>query len=251
MKKLLHLLCCVVCFAVTCPAQNSQNSRLSEVEYSVVQIVIMSPREGGTIAMGSGFFIGDGNTIASAAHVYWHAGAAANERRLPGVYAQKASPAEKRFVIPITPLKLDDNRDLVLFSFDPQLIKAQWPEFIIKSLRLSEKEIFTGDDVMVFGYIGSYLFTVGVRGPVAGDFKTPIPPQVSVDEMLLGIAVNPGCSGGPVVSFPSGEVVGVVSGFLPSTPLGTIQGQAPFAVGVSRAVRGKFLRALLQSNPAK
>ncbi len=248
MKRLLCLLCGFLCFS---SAHAAQNTPLQEVELSVVQIVIMSPAEGGAISMGSGFFTGDGNTIASAAHVYWQAGAAANERRLPGVYAQKASPGGKKFIIPITPTRLDDSHDLVLFSFDPNLIKAQWPEFVIKPLKLSEKETFTGDDVMVFGYIGSHLFTVGVRGPVAGDFKTPIPPQFSVDEMLLGIGVNPGCSGGPVVSFSSGEVVGVVAGFLPSTPLGTIQGQAPFAVGVSRAVRGKFLRALLQSNPTK
>jgi len=223
---------------------NAQNFNPEDIELSVVQIVILSPSEGGAVPMGSGFFSGDGKTIVSAGHVYWQAGLSGNQRHLGGIYASKILPSGKRFMVPITPGKVDDAHDLALFTFDPTTIKTQAPDFVVKPLQVSAQNPKLGDEVTVFGYIGTYSFVTFVRGWVSGEITTPTPPLVFVDEIILGIGVNFGDSGGPVVSTSTGKVVGVVVGFLPVTT--TTPGQSTFANGVSRAAKSSFLSALLQ-----
>lgn len=240
MKKLLLISCLILCVNPSSPAQNLHPE---DVELSVVQIVIMSPFEGGAVPMGSGFFSGDGKTIVSAAHVYWQAGLSGNQRHLGGMYASKTLPSGKRFMVPITPGKIDDAHDLALFNFDPSTIKNQLPDFVVKPLPVSEQNPKIGDEVAIFGYIGTYSFVTSVRGWVAGEITTPSPPLVFIDETILGIGVNLGDSGGPVVSTSTGKVVGVVVGFLPT--MTTTPGQSAAATGISRAARSSFLSALL------
>ncbi len=238
--RLLYICCCLLCFESYSIAQNTP---ISEIERSVVQIVIMSPSEGGALPMGSGFFAGDGKTIVSAAHVYWQAGLSGNQRHLGGIFASKTLPSGKRFMVQITPGKVDDAHDLAVFTFDPTIIKTQLPDFVIKPLAVSEQDPKAGDEVALFGYIGLYSFVTSVRGWVSGEIKTPTPPLVFIDETILGIGVNFGDSGGPVVSTSTGKVVGVVTGFLPMTT--TTPGQSTLATGVSRAAKSSFLSALL------
>src|SRR5713226_9622212 len=107
MKTFLYSCCFFVCFVRYLIAQNFHPE---DVQDSVVQIVIGTPAANGQqspLPVGSGFFAGDGRTVVTAGHVYWGPGAAANERHKSGIFAYKVLPSGKKFIVQLTPSKVD------------------------------------------------------------------------------------------------------------------------------------------------
>lgn len=225
----------------------AQTFHVKDTADSVVQIATLSPDGKGTVPAGTGFFV-SADTVLSDGHVFWEAGKAANDKRIPGFLVQKSSQSsDKHFIVPLDIVKLDDVHDLVLFKFNPQLVHAQWPEFIIKPLRLadSESRIEVGQDIFLVGYFQNLAFVITLKGTLAGDTSTSTLGLGTIDEFLLSLDTNYGFSGGPVITADSGDVIGVMAGFLPNTP--PAQG---FANGLSRAIRLKYLKAFLPSSGA-
>jgi len=232
-----------LCFIMAASIVSAQSFHVKDAADSIVQIAILSPDSKGTIPAGTGFFVAP-DMILSDGHVFWEAGRSANEKRTPGWFAQKSSQSEpKQFVVPMDVVKIDDVHDLVLFKFSPDAVHAQWPQFTIKPLKIAEDEsqLEMGEDVFLLGYYQSYSFLMSVKGSYAGNTSTSVPVVGGIDEFLLSMDTNYGFSGGPVMLLKSGEVVGVMEGFLPNTP--PAQG---FANGLSRAVRLKYVKAFLR-----
>jgi hypothetical protein len=122
MKKingLLYLTSFLVSFSLMLPAQTIKPV---DVEPSVVQIIISTPgpnNQDSPLPIGTGFFAGDGKTIVTAAHVYWDAGRAGNERRKHGIYARKIF-AGKTIIFTLTPLTIERLPETPLKVSDPR-----------------------------------------------------------------------------------------------------------------------------------
>lgn len=237
--------CLTSIILLTCAVSiSAQTFKPKDVADSVVQIAILSPDGKGTVPAGTGFIVGP-DTIITDGHVFWEAGRTANEKRMPGWYAQKSSQSvDKHFLVPLDIVKLDDIHDLVLLKFNPTLLHAQWPEFVIKPMKIATNEdnLEIGQPVILLGYFQNYSFLISLKGSLAGNSSTAVPVVGGIDEFILALDTNYGFSGGPVISAETGEVIGVMEGFLPNAP--PAQG---FANGLSRAVRLKYITAFLPS----
>ena len=233
MKRLFLLL--LVCFVtISTPGQENSFANASD---SVVQIVISTPD--GKMTAGTGFFVED-DIIVSAGHVYWQVGQSVTEDKGIRIFARKTSRTSGRFMIPLILINTDRKHDLVCFRLIPESFKESWPGFVVKPLMLSKQSPQLGDDVFLEGFIGVDEFPLLSRGVVAGQ-------PTSSDDMLLDITANQGQSGAPIISMKTGEVVGVLTGTVPTVFPGSTQ---PSSAGLSRATRSEYVRALLNSLPS-
>jgi S1-C subfamily serine protease len=217
---------------------DSQTNRVGATEDSVAQIITVFRDNKTVLAAGTAFFVSP-TLIATASHVYWDAGKAAAENRCLGIFLRKVSTSGKGFVVPIELIADDNLHDLALLKFDPEKIKAQWPDFAVKPLSISEQEPSIADPIFCIGYFGQDRFPIASRGIVANVFPIQYP-QVEVRELLMNMTVNLGQSGAPVLS-ESGQVVGVVLSFVPFTNPQGGQSQS----GIAKAALSPILRLLV------
>jgi S1-C subfamily serine protease len=220
---------------LACPASSlGQENHITRAVDSVVQIVIMLP-DASVRPVGTGFFV-DSDMIVTAGHVYWQAGQSLTETKGTGMLARKFSAdGSKGFQVPILMLKNDTQHDVATFMIDPSMIRAKWPDFVIKPLSLARTVFEMGEDVVLVGFFGPDPFPVAIRGIVAG-----LPP--STDLLLLDILANRGQSGGPVVSIRTGEVAGLLTSTVPTTYAPSKEASNS---GICRAVRVEHIRALV------
>ncbi len=224
---------------LTAQAAVPNKASFPQIEQSLVKIVVLDS-QGQVVSVGTGFFVGDGQFIATAAHVYLEAAKTVIERGGGYIAGGKILRSGERFVFPIELVKSDYGHDVALLRFDPNVIKKVAPNFAIKSLELDDKKPDVGDGVVFFGYFGSDDFPLLSRTVVAGFAASPTLPE----QLVLDLPANGGQSGGPVLSLESGKVVGLVNSFV---PVFLSPGTPPTHSGLSRSVEVVHLKRLIES----
>ncbi|QJW98557.1 S1C family serine protease [Frigoriglobus tundricola] len=201
--RALCAVCVVAALAAPAAAQPQPKFNTAEVRKSVVFVKRITP--GVEPVSGSGFIVGKDGLVYTNRHVVVPEAAAAGTVVIVGVPAPK-DPDELRFykaeVVYATPAK--DNRDFAALKITA---KAGDPAF--PALALATGKLELGADVAVLGYpiVKSDLPTLSFnKGSVSGA-------KVVLDGVAYyqtDAAVNPGNSGGPMIT-PAGEVAGVVT----------------------------------------
>jgi serine protease Do len=219
-------------------AQGSAPSKpkAADIEQSVLKIIVLTPQNQ-VASIGTGFFVGNGNLIATASHVYLEAGKTIVDGSGGKMYALKSLRSGQKFAVPVQLAAEDFAHDVALLRFDPSLIKQQVTNFEIKPLELADKRPEMGDSVEFMGYFAGDDFPLLSRTLVAG--FTPSP-----ELLVLDLPANPGQSGSPVLSLETGKVVGVLSSFVPVVLL---PGGLPTHSGLSRSVEVEHLKRLMES----
>jgi V8-like Glu-specific endopeptidase len=201
-KFIYHLLLgCLLSTACACSSQNKED-QINAVRDSIVSITLRSASGiDEENSLGTGFFI-DKNLIVTALHVYEDHEEDLNKLGEGSYFiARKSSRDKKRFVIPLNLVSVDRDYDLVIFSFEPADIKAQWQDFVVKPLVISEEEPKSGEEITLSGYHSDYLEPTSSTGIIA---------QVTEEDKILSdLTVVPGMSGSLLVSFKTNKVVGV------------------------------------------
>ena len=166
--------------------------------------------------LGSGFRIHGTRYVATAAHVV---------RVLQGapVIRWESRPWPARVI------RIDDDADLALLEIDAE---APMP-----GLTLSTRQVLAGQWVMVLGcpFGASPTATTGIVSALPGAVLQPEPLAA---RMQLNAAVNPGNSGGPVLSL-DGQVIGLANATIPG------------GYGLGFAVPVAALAALLSQLPSQ
>jgi V8-like Glu-specific endopeptidase len=170
---------------------------IAETSLSVVRIDSETPA--GWTAHGTGFFFVDNRTIATAAHVAQ--GAFEKARWRGKIYARRFTAQGGELSVPVEILAIDAGNDIALLSFDPAEAKRQWPDFSIRPLFASSKELVVGDELALVGYIEQAKMPAAQKGIFSA---------VEFDgDMTTNIETYSGQSGSPVIALPSGRVLGV------------------------------------------
>jgi S1-C subfamily serine protease len=234
-------ICCVLAAAILWLSQTQIDVKeiAADAQDSVVKIMLVNS-QGQVSNIGTGFFVGKGNVVATAAHVYLE-----GERQIiDGAGGQlilgKTLRTGKKFFTSFDLVGADYTHDVALLRFDPQNVKRQIPDFEIKPLELDEKKPSVGDSLIFVGYFGNDEFPLLSRTVVSG-FTNP---SATVEQVVLDLPANPGQSGSPVISLESGKVVGVLASFVPVT---LFPGVAPTHSGLSRSVEVEHLKRLIGS----
>lgn len=203
---------------------------------------------------GTGFAVGDGNTVATNAHVL---PGRVDAARLESVAVLMPGPQANTAQVRVgRPAKIDVEHDLALIRIDGTPIPV---------LTLGDSnDVREGQDVLITGFpIGAVLGPIPVshRGMVSA--ITPIAiPQRSASDLRSAVVVRlsqgpftvfqldatvyPGSSGSPVYDPTSGEVLGIVN-------MTFVKGSKEAALekpsGISYAIPASHLKALLQTLP--
>ncbi|HEX7054475.1 MAG TPA: trypsin-like peptidase domain-containing protein [Burkholderiales bacterium] len=114
----------------------------------------------------------------------------------------------------------------------------QLPDDIVPATMRSTAGLRPGDDVVAIGYpfgIGPSA-SAGVISGLRRDYVSPEGKRLLSNLIQFDAAVNPGNSGGPLVT-PEGEVIGIVTGLLNPTEQRVFIGIA-FAVPIENAAAG-------------
>jgi serine protease Do len=230
--------------AVMLLPQNSIDSKkvATNAEHSVVKIIFIGG-SGQVNSVGTGFFVGKGDLIATASHVYLDGEKAVVDsgggQLLVGKVLRSGG---LRFLVPFQLVSTDYQHDLALLRIDPEAVKKQVPSFQITPLELEDTRAAIGDEVIFMDYFGNDDFPLLSRTVVSG--FTGVGPGTASEQLVLDLPANPGQSGSPVLSLDSGKVVGVLASFVPVT---LIPG-APFThSGLSRSVEVEHLKRLVES----
>jgi S1-C subfamily serine protease len=114
---------------------------------------------------------------------------------------------------------------------DLAVLQAQTiPDDLFAATMRSTADLALGDQVIAVGFpfgIGPSV-TAGVVSGLRREFRSPEGKRVLTNLIQFDAAVNPGSSGGPLVT-TSGEVVGIVTGILNPT-------EQRFFVGIGFAI---------------
>ena len=215
---------------------NATKFDVSGVEDSLVKIVVVSQL--GINSVGTGFFVGSGNQVASAGHVYLEAERAIVEAGVGELAAYKVLADGKKILIPISFSKADFSHDLVILTFDANAANAQ--HLAVRPLSLSDARPQVGHKVGFMGYFAGDEHPVLSQTIIAG--YTSNPP--AAEQLILDLPANPGQSGSPVFDLESGEVVGVLASFVPVV---LVPGGLPTHSGLSRSVEVVHLKRLSES----
>ena len=243
---------CILLLYIASPT-SAQDSQIATIENSVVQIGIEFPTKDDkpvrAVTSGTGFVVGDGSTLVTAAHVFWSARNTINKRRGGTLVAMKNSRTSGMFSVRIKPIHIDDIHDVVILRFNPapkneKAFSETLEQFNIKSLELAEREPQMGEEVFFIGYFGQDRFPTLSRGVVSGFATIKTASGSSVEEIIFDIPANKGQSGSPLVLKETGKVIGVVGTTIPIT---LVTGAKPSHSGLSRAVRIEHVKKLVES----
>ena len=163
----------------------AQHATLRPTDRSVLRILAMYSES--NYGIGTGFFVDDTGTIVTAAHVV------ADARVLVGISAVTGAP------FPLAVAALDSTSDVAIVRAPAGVA----PAHIALSTRVSD--IAAGAEITVSGYSGGELREIAPAVTVGHVSRT-----LSDGSMELSATVNPGQSGGPVLT-SSGELLGLLS----------------------------------------
>ncbi len=201
---------------------------------------------------GTGFVVGDGNTLVTNAHVLPET---AESERSSTFALQFLSVTGSLDLRPATVTRSDAGHDLVLLRFEGPPIQP----FRIAD----EKDIHEGLAVALIGFpIGGVLGfrPVTHRGIISSITAVALPPanaqqlnertlrrlrEGSFDVYQLDATAYPGNSGGPLLDAESGEVVGVVNMVLVKS---TKESALSQPTGISYAIPARFVTELLHGS---
>jgi S1-C subfamily serine protease len=240
----MSLLRLIPALLVLCSMRSfAQKFDAKTLEQSVVVMGIRTPQDGVAIPVGTGFFAGP-DTIVTAGHVFWQGNQISNAKRSPdGVRMLiPLGDGTRTTLVPLTLVKSDELHDVALLRFDPKLLETLNVKVV--PLAVADDGLpDVGMDVVLFGHFETYNVIIAMKGSVGG-YLAVLPTVGNVDELLVSLDTNGGFSGGPVISLDSGKVIGIMEGYLPN-PIDP--SPSAFAKGISRVVRCKYIRALIDS----
>jgi serine protease Do len=240
---MLAKICCLAGTVALLFAQNVDTKKLAaDAQQSVVQIVFVNNNQLNPI--GTGFFVGRGNLIATAAHVYLDGSKTVVDGQGGMLFLKKKLRTGAAFLVPFELVKADYQHDLAVLRFDPEAVKKQIPGFEIKTLELDDNKPSVGDGVVFVGYFGGDEFPLLSRTVVAGFTTAPLGAPPLPEQVVLDLPANPGQSGSPVLSLESGRVIGILASFVPVT---LFPGSLPIHSGLSRSVEAEHLKRLIES----
>jgi S1-C subfamily serine protease len=223
---------------------NAQDLKMSEHERAVVQIALQKP-DSSFSTFGTGFFIDENGTVATALHVYISAISAVSELRCGNIVVRRASRSTKRYVwSTVDVLKSDAPHDLALLKVKET--EAQlWDQVGgIKPLPLSTlKEIEPETEVTSIGYFGIDLFPVSLSARLVGATATTVLGTGDIEEFLVSASAFPGQSGSPVI-LADGSVIGIMDSIVPVQLSFNPQ---QLASGLNRVVKVEHIQRLLSS----
>jgi S1-C subfamily serine protease len=214
-----------------------ENASFSDIEQSVVKIVVVGPN--GINSVGTGFFVANGKRIATAAHVYLEAARAIVEGG-GQMSAYKVSRDGHRWFLPVEYAAADLVHDVALLKFDPSVLQSQTPPFTAKGLAFEGTKPEIGEPVAFMGYFAGDEFPLLSRTTIAGYTSAPPIPE----QLILDLPANPGQSGSPVFGLRTGKVVGVLASFVPVI---LVPGSLPTHSGLPRSVEVEHLKRLIES----
>jgi serine protease Do len=199
---------------------------------------------------GTGFAIGDGNTVVTNAHVLPEPGS--NESK-SALVVQLDNGSGTRTIRPATVATLDRSHDLVLLRFEGAPLPV---------LRIADPQgIHEGLSIAFIGFpIGGVLGYTPVthRGIISSITAIALPPahseqlndktvrrlrEGSFDIYQLDATAYPGNSGGPVLNVETGEVVGIINMVLVK---GTKESALSQPTGISYAIPARFVDDLIR-----
>ena len=209
---------------------------------SVVQIICLQSDMRTLLGCGSGFFVQDGSIVATAGHIYWESSKSIAENRHGGaVYARKSDTDGHSFLVKLDFIKADEVHDLALFRFDRGAAVRQWPGFVTKPLRFAAAKPQIGDEICAIGYFGADDFPTALKGIVSA--LTRPAPGGADEELLMNISAIPGQSGCPVLNWQTGEVVGLMTSYV---PIVLTPGGPQVSSGISRATEAEHITELIE-----
>ena len=174
----------VMASAAAGPAE-AQRATLRPADRAVVRV--LGVHNESTVAIGTGFFVTDGGMVATAAHVV------AGARVVVGVAA--ATGETFRMIVRV----LDESADVAIL----QAVGVTPPATL--TIDGEVPSIMSGDAVSISGYSGG-----GITELAPAVTMGHISRSLSDGSMELSASVNPGQSGGPVLS-AGGALLGLVS----------------------------------------
>lgn len=183
------------------PAPSYQSQAYDIIRSSVVRVVALVPKAGGTSegALGTGVVIDESGIILTNLHIV------KNAVEIRVVFADGTRSTAQ--VIATQP-----ENDLAVLRAD------ETPDDLVAATLTSSATLRVGDEVMAvgnpFGVTNS--LTSGVVSGLDRTFKSPKTGETLTSLVQFDAAVNPGNSGGPLVN-RNGEVVGIVTALLNPT----------------------------------
>lgn len=242
--------------AILAAAMGSGRADLADtidaVRPSVVAVGVFKPTASPSFALrGTGFIVGDGNTVATNAHVVSTATPAPEGESLM-VQVRSGSGSQLRRA---RMLAVDKDHDLAILRVEG----APLPKLALKdsgSVREGQPVAFTGFPIgAVLGFV-----PVTHRGMVSAITPIVLPGQNarslnaqaihrmkagSFDILQLDATAYPGNSGSPLYDPQSGKVVGIIDAvFVKSTKESALSAPS----GITYAIPANFIRALLKEN---
>ena len=227
-----------LCVAQTASTPSKDNLKYSDIEQSLVKIVVATPA--GLNSVGTGFVVGNGKQIATASHVYLEAARALVETGMGAIMAYKAVRNGPKVLAPVEFLSADFQHDVALLKFDPAAFANQKPPVTLKALELDGDKPEIGEMIGFEGYFAADEYPLLSRTTVAGYTSAPPSPE----QIILDLPANPGQSGSPVLSLRTGKVVGILAAFVPVI---LVPGSLPTHSGLSRSVEVEHLKRLIES----
>ncbi len=183
------------------PAPSYQSQAYHIILPSVVRVVALVPKAGGTSegALGTGVVIDESGVILTNLHIV------KNAVEIQVVFADGTR--SKAQVIATQP-----ENDLAVLRAD------ETPDDLVAATLTSSATLRVGDEVMAVGnpFGVSNSLTSGVVSGLERTFKSPKTGETMTGLVQFDAAVNPGNSGGPLVN-RNGEVVGIVTALLNPT----------------------------------
>jgi serine protease Do len=218
-------------------AQVDSKKLTTDTEKSIVKIVFQNP-SGQVNSVGTGFFVGKGDLIATASHVYLDGEKTVVDSGGGQLFVAKVSHSGQRFLIPFQLVGSDYGHDLAVLRIDPDAF-TKLTNIEVKPLELEDAKPAAGDGIFFMGYFGNDDFPLLSRTVLSGFTGVG-----ESEQLVLDLPANPGQSGSPVISLDSGKVVGVLASFVPVT---LFPGTAPTHSGLSRSVEVVHLKRLIES----
>lgn len=223
------LLTAAACASQPTAGKLDRSEEIRSVRNSVVLIStqLIKDKKIELVKIGSGFFVSD-KYVVTARHVWRDMDDVRTElggrEKADIVITQRALDGSAEFAVPVKYVSVDEENDLAILSFEADEIHKQWQDFKVQPLKLDENLPTIGDEILLTGYFDRFtqpFSSIGTVSMITEDkFKLE---NLSLNRAIVSdLTAIPGHSGGPVYSFQTHKVVGVLSRVL--TPNQTISG---------------------------